>query len=500
MNHDSDKSGSGAADDFWGETPDWTDSPRRPRRDRSTRGADVSGAIKGLWSSAMSSGADGTREHRVIDASASADDTPVVGPTMFDDLDTEFPLSSSGRVDAIQPGEFGATDSRDVTTEVPIVASAAGPDDEFDDEKFAAMAPVALVERDDKRRGMVGGLDPLLVRIGAVAIATTLMVPLAIGWTSDDGDRDTIASAVDETFEATGDASSTSDEVSTTVVLDPADLPPAVPVQRSTESGETSSTSEDSTSEPESSSSSSEDSSSETDAGESGETSSTSSGSTAATTQAAAVDNCAIDYEVQYGDFWLRLADGAGVPLAELLEANDATIDTALFPESTICLPAGSSTPPPPEPPTTAAPTTAAQTTAAPTTAASTTAAPTTAAPTTEATTTTEAPSTTAAPAPPSNSNASAEQVKQIIRDVWPDELEDRAIEIAYRESRFVPTAKNYCCYGIFQMYWSVHRSWLADIGITSDQQLFDPTNNARAAYALYQRAGGWSPWSQTAY
>jgi hypothetical protein len=86
--------------------------------------------------------------------------------------------------------------------------------------------------------------------------------------------------------------------------------------------------------------------------------------------------------------------------------------------------------------------------------------------------------------------------VKQIIRDVWPDELEERAIKIAHRESRFVPTAKNYCCYGLFQIYWTVHRSWLDDIGITHDQQLYDPATNARAAYALYQRAGGWAPWN----
>ena len=503
MNHDTNQSGDGAADDFWGETPDWTDSTRRPRREGSSRGTDVTGAIKGLWSAAMSSGADGTREHRVVDASAPrpADDTPVIGPTMFDDLDTELPLSSSGRVDAVQPADVARTDSIHVTAEIPVVAVPAGPDDEFDDEKFAAMAPVALVERDDRRRGMVGGLDPLLVRIGAVAIATTLMVPLAIGWTSDDGDGDTISSAVDESFEATGDAASTSVDVPTTVVLDPADLPPAVPVQRSNETSGSSSTSEAPAAPPAPSSSTSSSTTAaadDTSASESDASAST--GSTAAATQASPADDCALDYEVQFGDFWLRLADGAGVPLTELLDANNATADTPLFPDSTICLPAGSSTPPPPPAPTTAPATTAAPTTAAPTTAAPTTAASTTAAPTTAAPTTTEAPSTTANPSPPANSNASAEQVKQIIRNVWPDELEDRAIEIAFRESRFVPTAKNYCCYGIFQIYWSVHRSWLADIGITDDQQLFDPTNNARAAYTLYQRAGGWGPWSQTAY
>ena len=95
-----------------------------------------------------------------------------------------------------------------------------------------------------------------------------------------------------------------------------------------------------------------------------------------------------------------------------------------------------------------------------------------------------------------SNTSATPEEVQQIIRDVWPDELEERALEIAFRESRYVPTAKNFCCYGIFQIYWTVHDVWLVDIGITDDQQLYDPATNARAAYALYQRAGGWGPWT----
>jgi hypothetical protein len=91
--------------------------------------------------------------------------------------------------------------------------------------------------------------------------------------------------------------------------------------------------------------------------------------------------------------------------------------------------------------------------------------------------------------------NVSAEQVQAIIRAVWPDDLEDKAIEVARRESTFRPTAKNFCCYGIFQIYWEVHRSWLAGMGITSAEQLYDPTLNARAALALYQRSGGWGPW-----
>lgn len=90
--------------------------------------------------------------------------------------------------------------------------------------------------------------------------------------------------------------------------------------------------------------------------------------------------------------------------------------------------------------------------------------------------------------------------VERIIRDVWPDHLEDRAVLIAWRESRHIPTAHNYCCHGLFAIYWSIHRRWLADYGVTSVEQLYDPETNARMAFVLYQRAGGWGPWSQTNY
>jgi len=91
---------------------------------------------------------------------------------------------------------------------------------------------------------------------------------------------------------------------------------------------------------------------------------------------------------------------------------------------------------------------------------------------------------------------APAETPEQIIRDVWPDQLEEHALRIAYRESRFVPTVRNYCCYGLFQIHWKAHRSWLIPLGITGPEQLFDARTNALVAYALYQVAG-WAPWSR---
>jgi hypothetical protein len=89
----------------------------------------------------------------------------------------------------------------------------------------------------------------------------------------------------------------------------------------------------------------------------------------------------------------------------------------------------------------------------------------------------------------------SATENEAIIRSVWPDDLEDEALRIARRESNLKNGAKNWCCYGLFQIHWNAHKSWLAGIGVTSAAQLLDPTVNANVAYAVYQRAGGWGPW-----
>lgn len=92
-------------------------------------------------------------------------------------------------------------------------------------------------------------------------------------------------------------------------------------------------------------------------------------------------------------------------------------------------------------------------------------------------------------------SGPGSESVEAIIRDVWPDDLEDWAVRIATRESRLVPTVRNYCCYGLFQIYYSVHRGWLSNYGVNSPSDLYDPRVNATVALALYQQTGP-SPWS----
>lgn len=199
-----------------------------------------------------------------------------------------------------------------------------------------------------------------------------------------------------------------------------------------------------------------------------------------ATTQAAAPATtaarkhlaCASKYTVVRGDSWSRIAGKVDVATGDMLAANDATARTLLLPGQVICLPPGAT-------PTTTAPP---------------------APPTTKAPATTKPPATTVkTTTPPPNTSAprtyTKDEIVQIIREEWPDHLEEKALAIVQRESRFNPLAKNSCCYGLFQINWNAHKSWLVTIGVTSATQLLDPRVNAHAAYIVYQRSGSFAPW-----
>ena len=54
-----------------------------------------------------------------------------------------------------------------------------------------------------------------------------------------------------------------------------------------------------------------------------------------------ATPDCANQYTAAAGDYWLRIADGSGTSLDSLLEVNEATAETPIYPGSTICLPEG---------------------------------------------------------------------------------------------------------------------------------------------------------------
>ena len=180
------------------------------------------------------------------------------------------------------------------------------------------------------------------------------------------------------------------------------------------------------------------------------------------TTVAAPV--CGSTYVVRPGDSWSLVSDRASISMNELLTTNGVSSRSMLYPDDEICLPPGAVV----VIPTTVPRSTAPQTTSAPTT------------------------TSTTVVLPPEPSTATAQD---IIREVWPDDLEERALEIAHRESRFHANASNWCCVGLFQLHWNAHKGWLAGIGVTSKSQLFDARTNAEAAYALYQR-NGWTPWN----
>ena len=102
-------------------------------------------------------------------------------------------------------------------------------------------------------------------------------------------------------------------------------------------------------------------------------------------------------------------------------------------------------------------------------------------------------PTTVPAPAP-----ASAQAVIQIIREEWPDHLEEKALQIAWRESNYKPRVvggTRNCCWGLFQIFYEVHKGWLPTVGVNAPEDLLDARLNARAAYRIYQRSGSWRPW-----
>ena len=152
--------------------------------------------------------------------------------------------------------------------------------------------------------------------------------------------------------------------------------------------------------------------------------------------------NCAAAYIVKSGDSWWRIAEKNNTNLRKVLTLNNAKKTTKLLVGKTVCVPAP-------------------------------------------------------APVAPPTQTFTRAEVVQFIRDAWPDELEERALAIAQRESKLRPGAVNNagCCYGLFQIYYRWHKSWLPNVGVNSAQDLLNPRLNAIAAYRMYQRNNGWGPW-----
>jgi len=159
---------------------------------------------------------------------------------------------------------------------------------------------------------------------------------------------------------------------------------------------------------------------------------------------------CAKTYTAVPNDSWNRIASKVNVPMSLLLKVNKANTQSLLLIGDVICLPKSA---------------------------------------------TTKDPSTTLKLKAPAK-RYTVKQSAAIIREIWPDKLEDRAIAIAKRESKLNAASYNGCCVGLFQIHWLAHRSWLKNIGITSASQLLDARVNAKAGYAIYKRSNGWAAWN----
>ncbi len=345
--------------------------------------------------------------------------------------------------------------------------------------------PVVPTEPDEAATGgglrqSIGHVDPLLRRMGALAVAVALCVPVAMSLRSSNDGRASLQPQA-TTLAVGGSAPQVStDPIAASAAAEAAVTVAAAPVAEA--AAQPAATEADPTTEATSPATAA-----TPPATEASNTISTSP-VVAAQVEAASETTelvCDKEYEVVAGDYWILIAKKVSVELEEVLTANNASTDTPLYPGRTVCLPQGASTP------TTAAP--APATTDAPKATTTTEKATTT---TVKATTTTVKTTSTSTPAAaaPKTSYTRAE-VEAIIRQVWPDDLEDEAVRIATRESNLVPGVRNFCCFGLFQLYYNVHKSWLAQMGVTAPEQLYDPLINAYVAYAMYLKAGGWGPW-----
>jgi LysM repeat protein len=319
----------------------------------------------------------------------------------------------------------------------------------------------------DRMRQATEHVDPLLRRAGAIAIVIAALVPVALSLRSSQPSASALAPTVTAVAPSTSPA--------TTVALAPTSAAPLATVARRVPRAASSTTVVRSATQRATASATATRRAASTVAPSHAAAPATTVATRAiAPVRAASISPratpraCTNTYRVVFGDAWIVIAGRAHTTLSKLLAANQASIATPIYPGRTLCLPAGAHL-------------------------SSTTH-------TTSHTSTSHAVGpvahvTTTHPTYVPTRSYTRAQVIQIIRDVWPDQLEDHAIFIATRESNLVPTARNFCCLGLFQLYFSVHAFWLSQLGITSADQLLDPRTNARAAYALYQRSGSFAPW-----
>ena len=189
------------------------------------------------------------------------------------------------------------------------------PLDQLDDGSSMWIEPAPRIAR---RLGPLGAVDPRVLSIGAVAMAVVLAVPL-FGALGDSGNGDDLR-AIDE-------------QSTTTVARTEHERRRRRSSSRPLSTPTTSSDADVAESSPDAESSSDEES-------RSGD------GDAAPAAQAlSASPDCANQYTAAAGDYWLRIADGSGTSLDSLLDVNEATAETPIYPGSTICLPEDAAAP-----------------------------------------------------------------------------------------------------------------------------------------------------------
>ena len=167
------------------------------------------------------------------------------------------------------------------------------------------------------------------------------------------------------------------------------------------------------------------------------------------TPQAVSAASCSKTYTAVANDSWWKVSTKVKVTVKELLTANNARTSTIILIGDVLCLPKSAVT---------------------------------------------KEQVRGLALKPPAKRHTKAVSEK-VIREIFPDHLEDRAVAIAKRESKLNAASWNWCCIGLFQINWWSHRSWLKAEGITEPEQLLNARTNAEVAWMVYKRASGWGPW-----
>lgn len=91
------------------------------------------------------------------------------------------------------------------------------------------------------------------------------------------------------------------------------------------------------------------------------------------------------------------------------------------------------------------------------------------------------------------------EEVEAVLRAAgWAEEAIPGAVSVAWCESRWSPGASNGGNEGLFQVNVTsratLRGSWFAYFGVPEDW--YNPVLNATVARWIWERSGGWGPWS----